>query len=80
MRLSPMQYKQQFLVSDIAEEIKQQLALMEESPGYHTRTSYSPSKAEETSFTDTHIEYLSKHPNVKPSEYMSNLRLKTKLR
>jgi hypothetical protein len=29
---------------------------------------------------DKHLTYLSAHPKVKPQQYMSNLRLQTKIR
>lgn len=79
-RLSSSQYKQKFLASDVAIDIRNQLRLMEENVSFHTRTSYSPSSEEAITFTDKHLTYISEHSAVKPSEYLANLRLKTRVR
>lgn len=80
MSQSPRQYQQAFLDSEAAVEIKSQLVSMESDPLYITKSSYTPHAEGDISFTDKHFAYLSLHQNVKPSEYMANLRLKTKSR
>jgi hypothetical protein len=80
MYTSPNKYKKSFLISDVANDIKRQLLLMENDPTFATNSMYSPASEVEISFTDKHLTYLSAHPMVKPKEYMANLRLKTRLR
>lgn len=80
MHLSPAQYKQKFLESELALEVQAQLKSMEDDPMYATVSVYSPSSSEAVSFADKHFLYLCSHPAVKPNEYLANLRLKTKLR
>ena len=80
MKLSPSQYKQQFLSSELSDEIKKRLELMEEDPNYHTGASVSPVNEDIITFADKHFTYICEHPAVKPLEYLSNLRLKTQVR
>ena len=80
MQLSTNQYRQQFLASAQADEVMDQLRLMEVSAAYHTKESYSPSSLDAVTFTDKHFTYICSHPAVKPQEYLANLRLMTKVR
>ena len=81
MPISPSRYKQEFLASDVAADIKRQLQQMARDPAYVTKTVYSPSNdgGPDTPFAEQHLLYLSTHPKVDPRAYLSNLRLKTKL-
>lgn len=79
-RLSPAQYKQRFLASEQANEIKVELQLMEDSPAYFTQKYYSPASDNAITFTDKHLAYISDHQTVRPGDYISNLRLKTRAR
>lgn len=51
---------------------------------YHTEPSYSINKALYANslipFIDKHMLYLRDHPSIDPGQYMSNLRLITKIR
>jgi len=80
MPLSPNQYKQQFITSSLAATIKDELEDMEQDAAYYTQTSYSAMQECDVTFTEKHYTYMSTHPSVKPNEYMSNLRLMTKVR
>lgn len=80
MSQSPRQYQEAFLTSEIGLGIREQLQRMEGDPTFITRSSYTPHSENDISFTDKHFAYLSLHQNVKPEEYMSNLRLKTRAR
>jgi hypothetical protein len=80
MSLTANEYKRQFLASEEAVTIKQQLRLMVDDPRYNTQSFYTSMQDEDISFVEKHIAYLSEHPKIKTSEYLSNLRLRTKLR
>ncbi len=80
MHVSASEYRRQFLTSEEALYAKSQLDAMMADPLYNTRASYVAGQAEDMSFADTHLGYLSNHPQIKVREYLSNLRLKTKLR
>lgn len=79
MALSPREFKLQFLASEEGAGIKRQLEAMVKDPGYNTRSHYSPDGGL-IGFVDKHMRYLSEHPKLKPSEYLANIRLMTKLR
>lgn len=77
---SPGQYKREFLASVEATEIRGQLIEMEKNPIYITEVSYSPKSELGVTFSEKHLDYISVHPNLRPSDYMANLRLMTRLR
>jgi hypothetical protein len=80
MRLTSSQYQQAFPASKLGREVRAQLELMESDISYTTNGTYNPAAGGDISFTEKHCTYLSLNQNVKPTEYLSNLRLKTKLR
>lgn len=80
MAVTPTEYKRQFLASEEAQVIREQLKAMTLDPNYHTASFYTPMQEENLSFVEKHMAYLSDHPKLKTTEYMSNLRLKTKNR
>lgn len=54
---------------------------MTENDGYNTASTYSPTAHEgNLTFIEKHMDYLSTHLNVDTSQYVSNLRLITKVR
>jgi hypothetical protein len=64
--------------------IKLKLKSMQANEGYITESSYS-TNAEEyenntMTFAEKHMHYLNTHPNVNPDQYLSNLRIMTKVR
>lgn len=79
MAITTKEYKQYFLTSVEASYVRDELESMVENPLYNTKSSYAPQQANIT-FVDKHVNYLSEHPKLKPSEYLSNLRLMTKQR
>lgn len=80
MPISSNQYRKQFLATETAVEIRKLLEQMEESPLYFTKATYQAGNPEDISFSDKHLAYISTHPAVQPDQYMSNLRLMTKIR
>ncbi|MDN5275448.1 MAG: hypothetical protein JWN33_97 [Candidatus Saccharibacteria bacterium] len=70
---------QQFYKSEEANVIRTGLNEMMKSPSFNTRSTYSPKSTEDITFVDKHMTYLSTHPKVNPNEYMSNLRLMTRI-
>ncbi len=68
----------EFLASQKATELREELSRMMLDPCYNTRSSYSAAANEDILFVDKHINYLSLHLNVDPAQYMSNLKLITK--
>jgi len=71
---------QKFLASDTAKEARKELMKMMDDPGFNTTSTYSPSSVERMLFVDKHMKYLGQHPNLNPQQYLSNLRLMTRIR
>jgi hypothetical protein len=59
---------------------RQDLEDMMNSEEFNTSSTYSPSSTERILFVDKHLDYLSKHPQVNPNHYLSNLKLMTRIR
>lgn len=70
---------EKYLKTDTAKNIRKELEAMLENPKYHTESSYSPSSTERITFVDKHIHYLCTHQKINPDQYLSNLRLMTKV-
>lgn len=81
MPVSANEYQRNFISSQAAQDIRDQLTKMVSDTTYHTNSSYSSLDGDDgaVSFIDKHIVYLSTHPKAKPDEYMANLRLKTRV-
>ena len=65
--------------------IRERLLRMEQDTGYHTEIStYTANGSSypdnQIPFVDKHLAYLNSHPGVDPEHYMSNLRLKLRVR
>jgi len=64
--------------------IEQTLRDMVESATYHTESSYSADGDKYPEgiipFIDKHMKYLRSHPTTDPQQYLSNLRLMTRVR
>jgi len=71
---------QKYLETDVAKNIHKELKAMAASPNYITEPSYSPTSSEPVSFVDKHIKYLSTHQKLNHEQYLSNLKLMTKVR
>ncbi len=71
--------REQFLKTDAGASAKVELLRMLKSPAYATHVSYDVTVGRELAFIDRHINYLVKHPYIKPLSYLSNLRAMTKI-
>jgi hypothetical protein len=60
--------------------LREQLAEMTESKLYNTRSTYSTLDTEGLSFIEKHMNYMSQYKNIDCHQYLSNLKLKTKIR
>ena len=80
-RYSRTQRAQVFLTSDAGQAIYDELVSMVEDANYNTTATFSPS-AENGNllFVDKHMNYLCAHLDVNANQYLSNLRLITKVR
>jgi hypothetical protein len=70
---------QRFLESEDAVEIRKELEKMMKSKDFNTKSTYTPSSIEDQPFVEKHMRYLSLHMNVKPEQYLSNLKLMTRV-
>lgn len=66
------------------EEILGTLKQMEKDKAYNTKSRYHADTEKypnnEITFSQAHIEHLKKHPAINPHQYISNLKLMTKIR
>ena len=67
-----------FLASQQAADIREELTRMANDPSYNTRSTYSAAAKGDVLFVDKHLNYLSLHLSIDPDQYLSNLRLITK--
>ena len=80
-RVYTTQRAKDFLVSPEGLAAYADLIEMEKDKGYKTVSTYSPSSENgDLSFIDKHMNYLSSHAAVNAAQYVSNLRLITKIR
>jgi len=72
--------KRQFLASEEASVLRQDLQAMVDDPAYNTqlRYSYTTTTADGTGFVVKHIEYMSNHLQMNHKQYVLNLKLMTK--
>lgn len=79
-------YKRQrdFLDSEQGKGIRHILQQMEADSGYNTVSSYSANSTDYPDnlmpFVDKHLNYLLAHPKLDTTQYIANLRLKTRIR
>lgn len=82
--MSVQKNKAGFLVSQPGIDALNALNDMVASKEYHTESSYSANTALHTdnliSFTDKHMMYLQNHLSIDPEQYISNLKLMTRIR
>ena len=72
--------QKEFLDSDIAAQARKELKRMSNDPLYNTRSRFTPMQNQALSFVDRHMKYLSEHPKLNPNQYLTNLRLMTRLK
>ena len=71
---------EKYLRSDAAKNVRKELEAMFENPNYRTESSYSPSSEGRITFVNKHVRYLSMHQKINPDQYLSNLKLMTKIK
>jgi len=73
-----------FKESEEGAAVKQALSKMALDNTYTTESSYNANEMlypdHDMSFVEKHMHYLSTHQNVNPQQYLSNLRLMTRVR
>lgn len=73
-----------FFATDIGLQIEEMLHQMTLDAAFNTQSGYTANTIRypdnSISFVDKHKDYLMTHPSVNPTDYLSNLRLKTRLR
>lgn len=69
-----------FFASEEGKQLRDQLTKMTEDDAYNTRTMYSTSEKDGMTFVDKHMKYMGLYPNLNRQQYVSNLRLMTKLK
>jgi hypothetical protein len=80
-RVYTTQRAKEFLTSPEGIAAQADLEEMEKDKGYKTVSTYSPTAENGILlFIDKHMNYLSSHASVNASQYVSNLRLITKIR
>lgn len=80
-RIYTTQRAQNFLNSAEGAEAYADLMKMQSDAGYKTVSSYSPTSEDGVlTFIDKHMNYLSTHTSVNATQYVSNLKLITKIR
>lgn len=80
-RYAKTQRAQEFLKSEAGVAAYTELVKMLEDDNYNTVSSFSPSAEDgKLLFIDKHMNYLCTHLSVNANQYLSNLRLITKVR
>lgn len=78
--MSKLQSAQKFLASEEAKLIREDLMKMVADPCFNTESSYTTSSSDSLLFVDKHMRYMSKYANVDPQQYLSNLKLMTRIK
>lgn len=80
-RYAKTQKAQEFIKSEAGQAVLVELLKMVEDSSYNTVSTFSPSAEDGTLlFIDKHMNYLCTHLSVNANQYLSNLRLITKVR
>ncbi|MDB5181940.1 MAG: hypothetical protein JWP13_703 [Candidatus Saccharibacteria bacterium] len=70
--------------SEVGTEVRKALETLEDDSRYITEVSYTADAVHypegSMPFVERHLLYLHQHPSVNPMHYLSNLRLKLKIR
>ena len=76
--------KQDFFETTEGQILKAKLIQIQSSDSYETSASYSPNsdlyKDNLISFVDKHVNYILKHPQLDPNQYIANLQILTRRR
>lgn len=71
--------KAEFLRSEKAVVLRDELQKMVDDPQYNTQLRYSQINLSDTGFIKKHMEYMSNHLRMDHGQYILNLKLMTKL-
>ncbi|MCA9335172.1 hypothetical protein KC953_03445 [Candidatus Saccharibacteria bacterium] len=74
------QARQTFMESEKGRSLREQLEMMVESPLYNTHAFSLNGDPEGAVFVNKHMHYMSSHRSMNHSQYLSNLKLMTKIR
>ncbi len=72
--------KKLFFESEEGIWLRNELTQMVKSTDYNTRSTYTALSSDELLFIDKHMNYMSNYPSLNYKQYLSNLKLKTKLK
>lgn len=72
--------RQEFLQSENARLLRQELEAMVKSPKYNTSARYTPIVIDGSQFVDKHMRYMANHLRMNHQQYISNVKLMTKIR
>jgi hypothetical protein len=68
-----------FFNSEEGMELRSELVRMTQSDEFATRTMYSTNDKDGLTFVDKHMRYMSLYPALNRQQYISNLKLMTKI-
>jgi hypothetical protein len=73
-----------FISDEHVQEVHEELEEMERDSAFNTESSFSPNvdlyPDNRMPFVDKHMQYLMSHRGIDPNQYLSNLRLMTRIR
>lgn len=76
--------KADFFDSEAGQAARQALLIMDKDTAFNTYSSYTANAQDypdyKIPFVDKHMNYLMLHPSTDPQQYISNLRLMTRVR
>jgi hypothetical protein len=78
--MSTLVSRQQFLQSEKATILRKELQAMEKDPAYNTYVRYTLVASNGSQFVNKHMTYMANHLQMDHSQYVSNVKLMTKLR
>jgi hypothetical protein len=70
----------QFFVSEKGVLLRDELVKMTKSKQYNTKSMYSTTDKTGRTFVDKHMIYMSQYPTLNHQQYISNLRVMTRIR
>jgi tRNA A37 threonylcarbamoyladenosine biosynthesis protein TsaE len=71
--------KSEFLRSELAKTLRNELQEMVDSPSYNTHTRYSVLSPDGSHFVERHMDYMSCFLQMDHVQYVSNLKLMTRV-
>lgn len=71
--------KKVFFESAEGIELRRELTEIFNDPGHNTQSSYTAVSIDRLSFIDKHMNYMGNYPDMNHHQYLSNLRLMTRM-